>query len=95
MIERFEKPEAKALAAAEMRLLDQMASTDLGSDEYERLLTELERITQLKTNDRRPRVSRDTLVIAAANLLGILIIVAYEQNHVMTSKGLNFQFKKP
>lgn len=43
----------------------------------------------------RLRVSPDTLVIVAGNLLGILVIVAYEQRHVITSKALSFVLRTP
>lgn len=47
----------------------------------------LEGLHRLKAEERRPPVSRDTMLLVAGNLLGILVIVAYEQRHVMTSKG--------
>lgn len=60
-------------------------------DEYPKHLAALEALTKLKRN-KRPKfgVSPDTFAIVAGNLLGILIIVAYEQKHAMTSKGLNY-----
>lgn len=61
--------------------------------EYPPLLAHLEKLTTLKASLRRPRVSLDTVMLVTGNLLGILIIVAYEQKHVMTSKGLNFVMK--
>lgn len=60
------------------------------SEEYPKLLSFLERLTEVKTKNRPPRVSHDTMFTVAGNLLGILIIVAYEQNHVMVSKALGF-----
>jgi hypothetical protein len=39
----------------------------------------------------RPKpVSRDTLVLAAANLLGIVLIVGHERANVITSKAVGF-----
>lgn len=35
-------------------------------------------------------VSRDTLVLAGANLLGIVFIVGHERAHVVTSKAIGF-----
>ena len=58
--------------------------------EYEARLTYLERLTKLKTENRRPRVNPDTLVNAASGLLGVLVIVVYEQHHVMVSKAVGF-----
>jgi hypothetical protein len=90
MIERLKTPEQKATDALVMKLLDDLAETPTGSDEYKAVLTELERLTELRTNTRPKRVSRDTIVTAAANIIGVLAIVAYEQNHVMNPKGLSF-----
>lgn len=68
-------------------LLDEMHSVGVNSEEYPKLMTSLERLYDIKAKERRDVVSPDTLAIIAGNLLGILTIVAYEQKHVMTSKG--------
>jgi hypothetical protein len=60
------------------------------SPEYPKLVMHLERLVRLKAEEARRRVSPDTVLIVSGNLLGILIIVAYEQKHVMVSKGLGF-----
>jgi hypothetical protein len=57
------------------------------SPQYKEHLAHLERLHRLKAQERRPFVSSDTIAICATNLLGILIIVAYENRHVITSKG--------
>ena len=58
------------------------------TEEYPRLMDNLERLVRLK--EIKPRVSPDTMAIVVGNLFGILIIVAYEQKHVMVSKALGF-----
>jgi len=75
-------------------ILDEMELVGVNSDRYPVLMTYLERLDELKTKQRRTPISRDTIVTVAGNLLGILLIVAYEQKHVMTSKGFN-QLMKP
>lgn len=70
-------------------ILDQMKTKGPDSTEYPDLLRHLERLHTLKAKDRRMPVSRDTIALICANLAGILLIVAYEQKHVMTSKALN------
>lgn len=41
--------------------------------------------------DTSPKpVGRDTLVLAGANLLGIVLIVGHERAHIVTSKALGF-----
>jgi hypothetical protein len=44
----------------------------------------------MKAEERKTRVSRDTVWIVAGNLAGILAIVIYEQRHPMTSRAMNF-----
>lgn len=75
------------------RVLVELEQQGPDSPDYPALLSYLERLTRLKTEQRRDRVSLDTLAIVAGNLLGILVIVAYEQKHVMVSKGMGFILK--
>jgi hypothetical protein len=75
------------------KLEQEMLSEDLSQEDYERKLKQLERLTKLRGNNATKRVSPDTLLIVGGNLLGILLIVAYEQKHVLTSKGLSHIIK--
>lgn len=61
--------------------------------EYKTMMEHLERLMKLKADEQKSGVSPDTLAIVLGNLLGILIIVAYEQKHVMVSRGLGFVIK--
>lgn len=61
----------------------------VASEEFPKLIGYLERLTEVKAKVRRPPVSRDTIALIAGNLMGILLIVAYEQKHVMSSKGFS------
>lgn len=78
-------------ATALQKLIDkvelEMHHTDVNSEEFAKLATQLERLYDIKTKGR-DFISRDTLAVIAGNLAGILLIVAYEQKHVMNSKGL-------
>ena len=82
--------EASALDDATSRILEEMKTTDLDSDKYLSLLSNLESLVRLKKEESVNRISPDTKALVAANLLGILIIVGYERGHVMVSRGLNF-----
>lgn len=75
-------------------VLNEMEYVTPKSEEYPALLSHLERVVQLRqSQDWKKRISPDSVIMVAGNLLGILVIVAYEQKHVMTSKGLNFVLK--
>ena len=93
MIGKFEPREAKQLSEAMTHVLDLMAEVDPGSDEYEKLMTDLERLSKVRTSERPPKLSRDTMAIVAGNLFVVLIVVAAEKSHVMNSKGLGFMLK--
>lgn len=60
-----------------------------GSEDYLRNLGYLERLSQVKADQRKTLVSRDTIALVLGNLAGILLIIVYEQKHVMTSRGFN------
>lgn len=68
-------------------VLKNMQTIGVTDSEYPRMLDYLERLAEIKKNERRNPVSRDTIALIAGNLMGILVIVAYEQKHVMTSQG--------
>lgn len=75
------------------RLLADIDLNGPDSPEYPQMIEQLERLIKLKALEPKARINPDTLLIVAGNLLGILIIVAYEQKHVVVSKGLNFVLK--
>lgn len=72
------------------KVLTDMNTYGPDSEEFPRLIEHLERLTRMKAEERRHQISPDTMAIVVGNLLGILIIVAYEQKHVVVSKGLGF-----
>jgi hypothetical protein len=59
--------------------------------EFQQQIENLERLTAL--SNKKTRVSPDTVVLVVGNLLGILVIVMYENKHVFTSKALSFTLK--
>lgn len=75
------------------RLLDELATKQPGTDDFNKLLEELQQLTSLQEKERNKRVKSDTVWIVMGNLVGILVIVAYEQKHVMASRGMNFILK--
>jgi hypothetical protein len=68
-------------------VLDEMTTVGVTTEEFPTLLSYLERLHALRQKERREPISRDTIALIAGNLMGILLIVAYEQKHVITSKG--------
>jgi len=69
-------------------VLNEMKTYGPDSPEFATQLTYLERLSEMKTKTKSAfRVSPDQLVASGAALLGIVIIVAYEQTHPMVSKA--------
>lgn len=66
---------------------EEMHKVSVHSEDYPTLLTYYERLNDVKAKERQPPLNRDGVMMVAGNLLGILMIVAYEQKHVMSSKG--------
>lgn len=93
MFDLFGRKEQILLDEAIERILIDLAKVESDSKEYKILLDNLERLHKLDKSNRPMRVSPDAIVSAAASILGIVIIVAYEQRHVITSKGLGFVLK--
>lgn len=82
-----------ALERTILELEKDMQTRDGDSEEYATMLNRLERLYKLKEKNAPKRVSPDTLIVVGGNLVGILIIVAYEHGHVITSKALSFAGK--
>lgn len=73
------------------RLLSDMDMYGPDSDEYSEMIKHLEKMRNWRAEEQtQTRVSPDTLAIVAGNILTVLIIVAYEQKHVVTTKALGF-----
>lgn len=70
-------------------VLKKMQGLGVDHEEYPKMMNILDHLHEMKAKERPNRVSRDTIAIVVGNLLGILVIVVYEQKHVITSKGFN------
>jgi hypothetical protein len=93
MLRRFWKSKPSVLDEPIENILSEMNTYGPDSQEYPALLSYLERLIQMKNENGHFRISADTAAIVAGNLMGIVIIVAYEQKHVIGSKGLGFVIK--
>lgn len=85
--------DSKLLDPAMTRILNEMEVYGPDSPEYPILLAQLEKVMEIRASKDKRRITPDTLVLAGANVLGILIIVAYEHAHVITSKAKDYVLK--
>lgn len=77
-------------------LLKVMSRLNPFSNEYGICLENLKALYTIKNGLKEPEkksVSPDTLVMVAANLIGIVLILNYEQLHASYSKAMNMLFK--
>lgn len=76
-----------------LNLLKQMETKSRDSEEYSVMSENLERLYKAKSYEQVRRVSPDTLAVVAGNLLGIALILGYEQVGVISTKALGFVIK--
>jgi hypothetical protein len=60
---------------------------------YAKTLDQVVRIYKIKEEQKSSSVSRDTLALVGANLLGIVMIIKHENLNVITSRAMNLILK--
>ena len=75
------------------RSVQELMEVGLHDDKADEILTRLEKLHKMKTAERSSRVSPDTAMTVAANLVGIALIIKHEHVNVITSKALGFVTK--
>lgn len=68
-------------------ITEKMHKVGVEHESYPTLLEHLAKLNEMKARDRRSPVSRDTVAIIVGGIVQTLIIVVYENKHVLTSKG--------
>lgn len=92
MFNRKPKPEPTGLEKAIERLHADMQTHDPNTEAYGAMADNLTKLYKLREHDKleKFRPSPDTVTVAAANILVVLIIVGYEQKHVIATKATSF-----
>ena len=86
-----EKPRYERMLETDLEhILIMLPTVQPDSDEYSKLLKSAERLHAMMDTSKPSRVSRETLITVGANLLGILMILKHEEEHVLVSKALSF-----
>jgi len=89
MLTRRPKPNP-TLDAVIDDLLEQLLAEEVGSDRYAKIMEQLVRLYKFKEISTPKRVSMDTLVLVAGNIVGIILILGYERANVVASKAIGF-----
>lgn len=94
MFKPFKKRDKRTKLEKEIdNLLNEMDYQDKSSDEYAKNVRHLYRLYDARNKEKPRSVSPDTVLLVAANLLGIVLILKYEQLNTITSRAINFVFK--
>ena len=88
----FKKSEPSDLTAAVADIFSDMKGFTSDQDEYSKMTDQLVKLYPMLTADKamKYRVSPDTLAAVAGNILGVVLILHYEQLSVLTSKAIMF-----
>jgi len=87
------KKDRKTLDQEVERVLEQMSSMSVDTVEYRTAVDNLKVLCDARGVKSHRALSTDVIVAAASNILGVLLILNYEQMHVITSKAISFAFK--
>jgi hypothetical protein len=89
------KPKAvdRKLEQVTENLLDEMLENGPDTEGYAKNLDHLVKLNDVRQTTGGTALNPNNMALVAGNLLGILIIVAYEQKHVMTSKAKDLLLK--
>lgn len=87
------KREETLLESATDRAIRALKNHPVGDPEYVRTLKLVSELHELKTREAPKPVSRDTLAVVGANILGILLIINHEYAHPITSRAMTLLLK--
>lgn len=71
-------------------LSTEMSGKDGASEEYTKMVDNMVKLNEASVDKRKLGVSKDTLLIVGGNLLGILIIMAYEKKDIISTQAMKF-----
>ena len=71
-------------------LTEELEKATPGTDQYSKILEQLERLNKIASTRKDDPVSRNGLIAVFGNLVGIGLILNHERLHVVTSKAVNF-----
>ena len=74
-------------------VLDIMSKGDPSSAEYTAMAKNLEVLYKARNEEKSHKIKPDTVLVVAANLLGIVLILGYEETNIIRSKAMSFVLK--
>jgi hypothetical protein len=70
------------------RVTRELSNHQVNTDEYDALVGQLAKLYKMKLEADASSVSKDTLILAGTNILGILLIIRHEHVNVITSRAM-------
>lgn len=70
------------------KALQELDNHEVVSEEYAVVLERVSKLHKMK-EDETSRVSKDTILVTTANLLGIMMIIRHEHVNVITSRAMS------
>lgn len=88
----FRRTEQTVLENVLDRALRELSNHSIDSQEYAKILEMVVKLHKMK-EEESSSVSKDTILVVAANLLGIFMILKHEHVNVITSRAMNLLLK--
>lgn len=89
----FKLRESSSLENAIEKAIRELGNHPIGSEDYVRTLDQVVKLHKMREEEKSSSVSKDTLVVAGTNLLGIILIIKHEFVNVITSRALSLILK--
>lgn len=93
MFTRKSSPLENLLEAEMERVTRSLKTFTIGNGDYAKTLDMLVDLSAIKAKEKPESVSKDTLAVVGANLLGIVLIIKHEAVNVITSRAMNLVLK--
>jgi hypothetical protein len=92
-MKRHEQP-ASVVDPVIEKLISEMSGYDASDEDYTKMAANLKVLLEAKAVEPKPeRINPNVLATIGANLVGIVLILAFEKKNVITSKSLSMVMK--
>lgn len=75
------------------RAIRDLRNHGVGSPEYAKTLDHVVTLHKMLVEDKPQNVSKDTMAVVGANLLGIVLVIKHEFVNVVTSRAMSLLLK--
>ena len=76
------------------RLCELLSKTKPGTQAYLKISENLQSLCDSRSFKAHSTVTMDTVILAVTNIVGLLLVLNYEQLHVVSGRALEFVLKR-